>query len=478
MKRQPAFILILLLYLTFPIQATIINVPVDQPTIQDGIDFASEHDTVLVDTGLYMETINFNGNNIVVGSIFMTTNDTSHISQTVLNGDSSGSVVTFESGEDQTTVLDGFTITNGSGREQDIFTMGGGIYIGNSDPVLKNLIICANNAYSGAGIYCEETHSWWTNLTIVDNFSSSYGGGITVTESNLRITDSIIRSNNSRHDAGGIFCAFYTTLTLENVVISENESYRGAGISCYGPTDLKLINTTIFDNEGFFTTEGIFCRESDLMIVNSIIWGNSEVQITLESIIVPPVLSVSNSDIEAGEEGIISSMNSIINWLEGNIDLQPLFANAEEGDLKLQSNSPCIDAGTAFFVWEGDTIVNMSPDEYIGDAPDMGAYEYGAETVHEISHSTKPDKFSITSFYPNPFNSSFTTIVNLPQLSLLEINLFNILGHQVLGITKGNYSPGTHSFNIKASELPSGIYFIHAEVPGDMDEVRKIILIR
>ena len=66
--------------------ATRINVPADQPTIQDGIDAASDSDTVLVQPGTYGENINFSGKNIVVGSLFLITGDASYISNTVIAG--------------------------------------------------------------------------------------------------------------------------------------------------------------------------------------------------------------------------------------------------------------------------------------------------------------------------------------------------------------------------------------------------------
>ena len=36
-----------------------------------------------------------------------------------------------------------------------------------------------------------------------------------------------------------------------------------------------------------------------------------------------------------------------------------------------------IDAGTAYFEWAGRVVVNLSPTDYVGAAPDMGAFETG-----------------------------------------------------------------------------------------------------
>ena len=90
------------------------------PTIQNAIDVANNVDIILVDEGTYYENINFKGKAITVASKFILDQDTSHISRTIINGSqpsnpNNASVVTFNSGEDTTSVICGFTITGGKG---------------------------------------------------------------------------------------------------------------------------------------------------------------------------------------------------------------------------------------------------------------------------------------------------------------------------------------------------------------------------
>ena len=67
-------------------------------TIQRGINVADNGDTVLVHPGVYKENISFQGKNIVVGSLFVTTGDEGYMLQTVVDGRRNGHVVTFASG--------------------------------------------------------------------------------------------------------------------------------------------------------------------------------------------------------------------------------------------------------------------------------------------------------------------------------------------------------------------------------------------
>ena len=116
-------------------------------SIQSGINFSSDADSVAVVAGTYVENINFRGRNIKVAGEDRET--------TIIDGDSSGTVVTFINGEDATALLRNFTVTNGTGSLFDSDIMGGGILIGTStSPSIDNVFITGNSATHGGWGLC------------------------------------------------------------------------------------------------------------------------------------------------------------------------------------------------------------------------------------------------------------------------------------------------------------------------------------
>ncbi|MFH2141826.1 MAG: NosD domain-containing protein, partial [Bacteroidota bacterium] len=138
-------------------------------SIQHAINMSVEGDTVLVHDGHYYERITFDGKNIVLASEYIIDSDSSHILNTIIDGDTlvlgyptndTGSVVRFVNGEDSTAILQGFTVKGGIGTYNgsgfNIGYCGGGMLIKYSHPTIQNSKLIDNSAEFGGGLYCEE----------------------------------------------------------------------------------------------------------------------------------------------------------------------------------------------------------------------------------------------------------------------------------------------------------------------------------
>ena len=165
----------------------------DFTTIQEGINASIDGDTVLVYPGTYYENIAYNGKEITLASLYLTTMDKSYINNTIIDGHKNGSCVRIMSGEDEGTVLCGFTIQNGNGYSEDM--IGGGLYIKNSSITIKFCIIKNNFARYGGGIYCFNSDIKFTGSIIADNWSIIGGGGILLVDDNNVLFDTIYKNN-------------------------------------------------------------------------------------------------------------------------------------------------------------------------------------------------------------------------------------------------------------------------------------------
>ena len=113
-------VIMAIFFLAASLGASIINVPGDYLTIQGGIDAAADYDTVLVAPGHYTENVNFNGKEIVLTSHFMYEMNTDFIFNTIIDGSNqphpdSGTTVFLVNYEGPDAILQGFTVTGGTG---------------------------------------------------------------------------------------------------------------------------------------------------------------------------------------------------------------------------------------------------------------------------------------------------------------------------------------------------------------------------
>lgn len=238
----------------------ILYVPADNATIQAAINAAIDGDQIAVSNGTYVENINFNGKQIeIVGNV-------SNPNLVIIDGGGTGSVVTFNSGETNTSILRGFTIQNGSGTlinppgvvAPEAY-YGGGIYCDGSSPLLENLVVTGNNlplngnvGSSGAGIFLTNgANIELNNSTISNNTAIGYRGGGVSIDNSSPIFDQVTITNNDAGNYGGGLTARNATLNFSNVTITNNTANglmgRGGGMYLINCTH-TIIGLTINGN--------------------------------------------------------------------------------------------------------------------------------------------------------------------------------------------------------------------------------------
>ncbi|MHC4946431.1 MAG: NosD domain-containing protein, partial [Planctomycetota bacterium] len=272
-----AVVLIFVIFIPVVAFAAVIHVPGDYPTIQEAIDAAEVLDTVLVDPGTYVENIDFLGKDILVRSVFGP-------EVTVIDGNQSGSVVSFKSGESLVSLLEGFTLTNGSGTYHgSSYYAGGGIYCFNeSSPMILNNIICYNETAEdygyGGGIIAVLSAAPLIEGNLIHDNKAYYGGGICARSGSApEISCNLIRNNESISAGAGVQCYANAPAMILNNVIRDNMalgSYgKGGGISCSSAQAL-ICGNLIQGNQTGKGGAGIECFGDNVWIINNIIDGN------------------------------------------------------------------------------------------------------------------------------------------------------------------------------------------------------------
>jgi hypothetical protein len=236
---------------------------------------------------------------------------------------------------------------------------------------------------------------------------------------------------------------------------------------------------------------------SRIDVFNSIIYGNDWYQLMVYHPFSYPFeeINISHSLIQPHEmgwngHGVYDCFDmGAVNWLEGNLEVNPLFRGTGLFPYQLRSDSPCIDAGT-LNIPEGiilpETDLAGNP-RIRGASIDMGAYEYqDSLAINPDIIISEQNKLMI---YPNPFsikNNKSSNKINL-SISLHEagdfsLEIFNIKGQKVKSLAnafseKGDKNLFWNADNDQNHPLPAGIYFCKLKINGKT-LTRKITIIK
>jgi hypothetical protein len=451
------------------INCQIINIPADYNTIQEGINVAQNGDTVLVDEGTYFENINYRGKNIVVASRYIIDGDYDHILNTLIDGSQStevdtGSCVIFGSGEDSTAVIQGFTLTGGTGTSFDfgggnLFREGGAIIMSNSSATIKNNLIYNNEA------------------AVVSGVGGGGGGGISSMFGNPRILNNVIMMNTATYAAGMVLN--WSAGIIRNNIISANEGggqFGTGGLMVWesDPWTAIIENNTIVGNISTTTAGGLSVQNTSAIIRNNIIWGNTQQTGTQVTGYGTSIFEY--CDTEETYTG------------QGNISINPDFLPQ---NFLLNENSPCVDAG--------DPGTSFNDKEDVGNPGfalypslgalrnDIGAYggsgamllpdTSGIVGVKEEGTSITPSSIILIQNYPNPFNPITRINYSIPDRSFVSLKVFDVLGNEVAKLVDEFTFAGEYQIEFESNGLTSGIYFYQLKA-GSYIETKKMILMK
>ena len=221
------------------------------------------------------------------------------------------------SGTGASAVLDGFTITGGNASNVPYpADSGGGMYNYLGSPTVRNCIFKYNLAGSrGGAMFNQEYNSTVSDCIFAHNRARNGGALYNSYSSSPTVTNCTFYFNQALEYGGAAQDVFNSHPTFSNCTFSVNTAgTSGGAIGSYagGPT---LVRTILWQNDAGAG------RQISL-------WGGSSVSVTC-------------SDVEGGQGGILTTGGEIINWGSGNIDADPRFCQPVNDDYTIAENSPC-----------------------------------------------------------------------------------------------------------------------------------------
>lgn len=177
------------------------------------------------------------------------------------------------------------------------------------------------------------------------------------------------------------------------------------------------------------------------------------------------------NDIGVSEDDFVSiNMDTLL--MQATAPRNPDGSLPEIG-LQLNPDSPLIDAGIDVGL------------PYIGQAPDLGAFEYDPESAIPLPphDMTTPEKVTLHSAYPNPFNPQTTIRFDLPKSCRICLQIYNAQGQLVRTLANDQEEAGHHRViwngeDEQGNPVESGVYLYKFTIDNEYSEIKRMTLLK
>ena len=482
----------------------------EQPwqTIQYAVDKTVPGDTVLVEDGLYRESVIITRSGTPQAYIVLkAVNQWGPKVEVPFSGNSDGIKIA----ADYITV-DGFEIYDPDLTAQDtgngitvyknhhinilnnkIYNFGGGgIQLVHFDHVLVENNTTFNNAKynpnqsSGISLFQARAVDNEPGYHIIVRNNRSYGNINLVLSGNpIGTTDGNgILIDNFHNKGASDFPVNYPHRTL----VENNLAYNngGKGIQVFESDFVDVFNNTAYHNNTDTQNTGTWRAELSLVYSRDTVWRNN-IGVANPG---EGILSSNRAILIAESENTVWENNLTFNGTPGDISINfsntsvtasdlannmlgidPLFSNAAGQDFSLSASSPAVDMGS-------DNIVSFLDIDYRTrerGKVDLGAFERdGSSTATPVPEDNPVPAIALTGNYPNPFTTDTRITYSVSNTSTVIIDVFNVMGQRISSLLHTEHSPGEYAVLFDGEELPAGIYFYRLQTDSQ-SETRSFI---
>ena len=360
---------------------------------------------------------------------------------------------------------------------------GGALALFGSDAVVTHCVFADNEATGsnmgmGGAVYGSGTGSMSGPLTyfidcrFIRNHAYGEGGAIKFTgDMNTEIIRCEFFENDCFYGGGAVSCyGVYDTKLIDSVFADNYTMYsNGGAVNTLGFGNTVFFTNCTFTNNTAVTGDGgaVNLAYASAYFVNTIVYQNNgmysdDVYVDFMS---TAEIYYSNLPMPGGATG------------HHNINANPQFADVANRDFNLLETSPSVDTGIAYFVAGGVTMVDLDPSEYVGPAPDMGAFEFSPVSGVLDGATTL---VSLYQNYPNPFSSNTAISFRLTQDSPVSVKVYNVKGQEVRTLAQGIRAAGLHSLawdgrNNTGRTASTGTYFVRLQAGNEVSSMRMLL---
>jgi len=469
-----------------PLLAATLVVPTDHETVADALDSAQAGDTVLIQPGnhkavglLLPDGVSLRGNG-------------ADPSQTILDGQLSGRILTCESQTTMPTIenltfrkgrAQGPTSYDGSGgailcsngdvlirdcrfEDNEAQDHGGAIRSSHASPRIENCVFIGNVAAGGGGaLDCSYGSDPTVGASMFQANSAAWGGAVSCrAQSSPRLENCVLDGNTAAGSpglGGAVFSDYEAHPVLVQTTLCDNEAKNGGAAASLEASGLSLETCTLAGNTAMSQGGGLFLSGATASVAASVISFNEGKSLHLQD---AAQSEISCTDIYGNTGGdwvleIKAQKND-----PGNLDVDPLYCTLEPGD-------------PARFAPRKDSPL-LAVQELCGQ---LGAMPVGC-AASAVGGSLPAMAVAGLAAHPNPFNPRTSINFELTRDAHVRVKVHDLHGAVVRQLADTALTAGSHSLSWNGVDavgraLAAGTYLVVAEANGEQ-LVTKVALIK